>query len=40
MNKHKIDNIDISDIFVNFVFQFKGDYQLRVGYISFLICNY
>ena len=32
-----IDSVDISDIFVNFVFQ---DYQLCMVNISFQICNY
>ena len=31
---------DISDIFVIFVFQSGRDYQLCVGHISFIICNY
>ena len=29
--KHNIDNIDISDMYVNFVFQFEGDYQFCRG---------
>ena len=35
-----VENVDISDIFVNFVFQSGRDYQLSTGHISFLICNY
>ena len=34
---NNMDNIDISDIFVNYVFQSRRDYQLCMGYISFLI---
>ena len=37
--QHNTDNIDISDIFVNFVFQSGRDYQLCVGHICFLIIN-
>ena len=33
-------NIDISDIFVNFVFQSGRDYRLCMRHVSFLICNY
>ena len=32
-----MDNIEISDVFVNSVFQSRRDYQLCMGYISFLI---
>ena len=35
--QHNIDNVDI---FVNFVFQFRRDYQLCIGSFGFLMCNY
>ena len=38
--QHKTDNVDISDIFDNFVFHFGRDYQLCMEHTSFLICNY
>ena len=36
---HNIDNGDISDIFVNYVFQSGRDYQLRIRCICFLTCK-
>ena len=38
--QHNIDNVDISDISVNFVFQYASNYQFCRRHISLLTCNY